>query len=441
MAVSRLLQAKSELHLQRVGLVSPTRWFCSTSSNNGDAQKSSQSKKPPRNRRLSLCDLIISANGKTEKIASGLLNPFLAHLKTAQDQIAKGGYSILLEPEPGNDRTWFTKGTVERFVRFVSTPEILERVYTIESEMLQIEEAIVIQGNDDMGLSTVEDKHAKPVGSSEGNKTVTDANEEKAIVLYKPDSHPPEANGSIAQEGNSKVQLLKVLEIRKSVLQKEQGMAFAHAVVAAFDIDHMAPLVSFVECLGASRLMDACSWFIDLWKGKHETRQWLENEAAEAMSNRSDFSAMNASGIMLSSMANKQNESHGDLASEDNGKAAIDASADLWKGKHETGQWLEIEAAEAMSNRSDFSAINASGIMLSSMANKQNESHGDLASEDNGKAAIDASAGPLIYDLVYIPALASMAACPLSSEAKSPCDSFYLLAMLESIICINWQST
>ncbi|CAL5416491.1 unnamed protein product [Camellia sinensis] len=46
MAVSRLLQAKSGLHLQRVGLVSPTRWFCSTSSNNGDAQKSSQSKKP-----------------------------------------------------------------------------------------------------------------------------------------------------------------------------------------------------------------------------------------------------------------------------------------------------------------------------------------------------------------------------------------------------------
>ncbi|CAH2080473.1 unnamed protein product, partial [Thlaspi arvense] len=77
---------------------------------------------------------------------------FLAHLKTAQDQIAKGGYSILLEPEPGSD--WFTKGTVERFVRFVSTPEILERVYTLESEILQIEEAIAIQGNE-MGPSAV----------------------------------------------------------------------------------------------------------------------------------------------------------------------------------------------------------------------------------------------------------------------------------------------
>jgi hypothetical protein len=60
--------------------------------------------------------LIIIANEKKEKTASGLLNPFLAHLKAAQDQIAKGGYSIVLEPDPDTDATWFTKGTVERFV-------------------------------------------------------------------------------------------------------------------------------------------------------------------------------------------------------------------------------------------------------------------------------------------------------------------------------------
>ena len=39
---------------------------------------------------------------------------------------------------------------VYSFVRFVSTPEILERVYTIESEILQIEEAISIQGNNEI---------------------------------------------------------------------------------------------------------------------------------------------------------------------------------------------------------------------------------------------------------------------------------------------------
>lgn len=71
------------------------------------------------------CDLIITANGKTEKIASGLLNPFLAHLKTAQDQIAKGGYSIILEPKPGSDATWFAKGTVERFVLFFDASLII----------------------------------------------------------------------------------------------------------------------------------------------------------------------------------------------------------------------------------------------------------------------------------------------------------------------------
>lgn len=45
--------------------------------------------------------------------------------------------------------------TLYRFVRFVSTPEVLERVYTLESEILQIEEAIAIQGNNETTPSTV----------------------------------------------------------------------------------------------------------------------------------------------------------------------------------------------------------------------------------------------------------------------------------------------
>jgi hypothetical protein len=51
---------------------------------------------------------------------------------------------------------------------------------------------------------------------------------------------------------------------------------------------------------------DACVRFMELWKRKHETGQWVEIEGAEAMSSRSDFSSMNASGIVLSNTINKQ---------------------------------------------------------------------------------------------------------------------------------------
>jgi len=42
--------------------------------------------------------------------------------------------------------------------------------------------------------------------------------------------------------------------LRKSALQKEQGMAFARAVAAGFDVDYIPPLMSFAECFGASRM-------------------------------------------------------------------------------------------------------------------------------------------------------------------------------------------
>ncbi|KAK7268854.1 hypothetical protein RIF29_21563 [Crotalaria pallida] len=265
-------------------------------------------------------DLVITVKGKKEKIASGLLDPFLSHLNVAKDQMAKGGYSIVLQVEGGSNGTWFTKGTVERFVRFVNTPEILERVYTIESEILQIEEAIAIQGNNSIGVSSLEVNEGKHVENNEGitertvRKSVQDTNEEKAIVLYKPDAQPPEANGSTTSEGNSKVHLLKVLETRKSVLQKEQGMAFARAVAAGFDIDHIAALMSFSECFGASRLRDACTKFRDLWKRKHENGQWLEIEDADVMSS-------NGPGIILPTMTPTP---HTEFNLENNGKSSSD---------------------------------------------------------------------------------------------------------------------
>ncbi|KAL4565327.1 hypothetical protein LXL04_024354 [Taraxacum kok-saghyz] len=110
-----------------------------------------------------------------------------------------------------------------------------------------------------------------------------------------------DAQGDVFRGLGGEVQLLNVLETRKTVLKKEQGMAFARAVAAGFEIEHVANLLSFAECFGASRLMTACLRYMDLWKQKHESGQWVEIEAEDA-----DYSAaMNASGIVLSSHNNE----------------------------------------------------------------------------------------------------------------------------------------
>ncbi|MED6200497.1 hypothetical protein PIB30_085709 [Stylosanthes scabra] len=264
-------------------------------------------------------DLVIIVNGKKEKVASGLLNPFLSHLKVARDQISKGSYSIVLVPVCSSDAEWFTKGTIERFVRFVNTPEILERVYNLESEVLQIEEAIAIQGNNSTGISTLEEEQMKQLESPEGRKTRKDINAEKSIIICKSDTQEPEANGR--KEADSKGQILKVLATRKSMLQKEQGMAFARAFAAGFDIDCLPALMSFAECFEASRLMDACRRFKVLWKIKHESGQCLEIESGEVTPNRTDLYATNASSIILSNTATT---SHTELESASNGKTNSD---------------------------------------------------------------------------------------------------------------------
>ncbi|CAK8570690.1 unnamed protein product [Lathyrus sativus] len=267
-------------------------------------------------------DLVITVNGKKEKIASGLFSPFHCHLKVARDQMAKGGYSIVLVPENGSDAMWFTRGTIERFVRFVSTPEILERVYTIESEILQIEEAIAIQGNNSIGICIVEENQIKPEsteGTFEriGRKIKQNSNAVKAVVPYKSVVQPPKANGSTLSQGKSNVQILRVLETRNSLLHKEQGMAFARAVAAGFDIVYIPDLMSFAERFEASRLMDACTKFTSLWRRKHENGLLLEIKVSEVTPNRADYSAINTSGIVLSD--NSVNASHTDIGSESNG--------------------------------------------------------------------------------------------------------------------------
>lgn len=231
------------------------------------------------------CDLVIYAvGGGNEKLGSGLLEPFLAHLKSAKDQISKGGYSITLRASGSDSSHWFTKSTLQRFVRFVSTPEVLERFVTLEKEIVQIENSI----------PTSELTSSNGVIQTEA----ADGNSSKATAASKAKG---ETNGTTdaAPEENSKIRLQRVLETRKAVLCKEQAMAYARALVAGFEPDYLDDLISFADAFGASRLREACINFIELCKQKNDDRLWMDELAAMQACPQPVMPYLENSGIIL----------------------------------------------------------------------------------------------------------------------------------------------
>lgn len=219
------------------------------------------------------CDLIIFSGGNKEKLASGLVEPFISHLKFAKDQIPKGGYSIQLNP-PSPHSPWFTKSTFQRVVRFISSPEILERFLRIELEISQIESSVA-----EDGITNKSPDSSKTKGENGGAKDGT-------------------------QEESSKIKLQRHLETRKALLRKEQAMAYARAFVAGFEMDNMNDLILFSDAFGALRLRQACTDFMELCKKKHTDGLWMDELAAMAACSPADFAYTGTSGIVLTPETN-----------------------------------------------------------------------------------------------------------------------------------------
>ncbi|KAJ9136201.1 hypothetical protein P3X46_033302 [Hevea brasiliensis] len=241
-------------------------------------------------------DLVLFSGGKTEKLASGLFEPFISHLKFAKDQICKGGYSIKLCPPTGN-ATWFTKATFERFVRFVSTPAVLERFVSLEKEILQIERSA--QANE---LSNIDVTGQLEEGSGVAAKSSTRKSSDSSKVKGELERH-----NDIGPEENSKIQLQRLLETRKTLLRKEQAMAYARGLVAGFEVHNIDDLISFADAFGASRLREACINFKELCKKKHGDGLWMEELAAMEACPPSELSLLGTSGIILNNDASGLN--------------------------------------------------------------------------------------------------------------------------------------
>lgn len=180
----------------------------------------------------SRCELFVSSNGNIEKLASGLVKPFVTHLKVAEEQVALAVQSIRLDVKHGkNVEMWFTKGTLERFVRFVSTPEVLELVDTFDTEMSQLEAA-------------------RRIYSQVG------AGDQLSSSLS--------GDGAAAAADATKKELLRAIDVRLGALRQDLTTACARAAAAGFNLDTVSELKLFADQFGAIRLKDACGKFISL---------------------------------------------------------------------------------------------------------------------------------------------------------------------------------
>lgn len=186
--------------------------------------------------RRSRCELFVSADGKTEKLASGFLKPFVTHLKVAEEQSSHPGHVINLEVgRRKNPAPWFNKGTIERFVRFVSTPEVLELLNTLDVELAQLEGArkIYSQG---AGHQFSGDKESKFDAATDSTKK----------------------------------ELVRAIDVRLSAVKQDLATACARASAAGFNLESMPDLLLFADQFGAFRLSEACKNFRTLSQRRPE---------------------------------------------------------------------------------------------------------------------------------------------------------------------------
>lgn len=190
-------------------------------------------------------EVFLSGGGETEKLDQGLPKPLLEHFPAAQELVHGDGRIFKLElSENESGAPWFTKGTVERFVRFANTPELLEQVNAIRAEMAQLDNA--------------RNFNLAPYPLCDGDQT-------SSVELTTDGSTPGtelKSRKETALADASRSHLLRAIDVRLMTLHQELKVALARATAAGFSGGHMANLMAFSERFGPNRLREACAKFV-----------------------------------------------------------------------------------------------------------------------------------------------------------------------------------
>eukprot|EP00250_Pteridium_aquilinum_P009147 c18470_g1_i3 orf=922-5472(-) len=307
------------------------------------------------------CELFISADGLMEKLASGFVKPFVTHLRAVEVQAARGNQVIRLESQAGFakhhrhqqcDNGWFCKGTMERFVRFVSTPEVIERVKTIEDELTQLEQV----------RSTLVNTFAQTTDRFAYSESTSGRQQSRDGTHSAPRRFSTDTEGNEADA--SQRELLRAMEARLNALHQEQNMAFSRAGAAGFDNNSIADLMTFAEHFGAERLSDACTQFLALSQKRTAPRREQECTNSPTIETPSDGSEC----TLASGFGSEEARLH-----------AAKRKLDFGANKVQTNNSGGLEAKEAGPVRRDSRQLGASTLSPTEQSTEPSASGAFLA--------------------------------------------------------------
>ncbi|CAA6654556.1 unnamed protein product [Spirodela intermedia] len=179
-------------------------------------------------------DAIICCKGRTEKIASGMLDQLVFHLPGANDCQSRGpSDSFKLElTRVTEDFSWFTKSTLSRFLCLVCAPESLKSASLIANEISQLEDA----RNFHLAL------YAKDLANLSGDILETQMRGLTPKVQSDTSSDP------------TKNELLRAMDVRLLALKEELSASFGRALGSVPSTNH---LVKYLELRSKEEALSA----------------------------------------------------------------------------------------------------------------------------------------------------------------------------------------
>ncbi|KAL4291041.1 hypothetical protein GQ457_14G017760 [Hibiscus cannabinus] len=200
----------------------------------------------PSENRYEAC---ICNDNKVEKVGVGVLEKLLPHLPALDNLCTKGSNADykLQPPNNLNSSHWFTKSTFTRFLRLVSSTELVDTAKGIEGEISLLEETRKFH------LSLYAQGHQDHIQSSE--KDVSNSGDGLLASNFEVQN---------SSSDSSKNELVRAMDSRLTALRSELVSAINQAVGETCSYNAITHLAKFSEIFGANDVKNILCKFLEL---------------------------------------------------------------------------------------------------------------------------------------------------------------------------------